>query len=83
MKTAIVDLATSRFELIETPAEDLRMFLGGRGLGAKLLYERVGPDVEPLSPRNALVFTAGPLAGTPWPTSARLHVTFKSPLTGA
>jgi aldehyde:ferredoxin oxidoreductase len=82
MKTATVDLNTSSVELVETPAEDLRKFLGGRGLGAKLLYERVGPDVEPLSPDNALVFTAGPLAGTAWPTSARLHVTFKSPLTG-
>jgi aldehyde:ferredoxin oxidoreductase len=83
MRTATVDLATSSVEIVETPAGDLRKFLGGRGLGAKLLYERVGPDVEPLSPGNALIFTAGPLAGTPWPTSARLHVTFKSPLTGA
>ena len=83
MKTATVDLTTSRIEITETSAEDLRQFLGGRGLGAKLLYERAGPDVEPLSPENCLIFTAGPLTGTPWPTSARLHVTFKSPLTGA
>ncbi len=55
----------------------------GGGLGAKLLFDLVGPDVEPLSAGNYLIFTAGPLAGTPWPTSARLHVTFKSPLTGA
>ena len=83
MKTATVDLDTSSVEIVETPARDLRRFLGGRGLGAKLLYERVGPSVGPLSPDNELIFTAGPLAGTPWPTSARLHVTFKSPLTGA
>jgi aldehyde:ferredoxin oxidoreductase len=83
MKTATVDLSSSKVEIVETPAEDLCQFLGGRGLGAKLLYEWVGPDVEPLSPANVLIFTAGPLAGTPWPTSARLHVTFKSPLTGA
>ena len=60
MKTATVDLTTSHIEIVETPAEDLRQFLGGRGLGAKLLYERVGPDVEPLSPENCLIFTAGP-----------------------
>ncbi len=83
MKTATIDLSTSSVEIVETPAGDLRKYLGGRGLGAKLLYERVGPEVEPLSPGNELIFTAGPLAGTPWPTSARLHVTFKSPLTGA
>jgi aldehyde:ferredoxin oxidoreductase len=81
MKTATIDLSTSRIEIVETPVETLRQFLGGRGLGAKLLFDRVGPDVEPLSPGNHLIFTAGPLAGTPWPTSARLHVTFKSPLT--
>ncbi|MGD9316421.1 MAG: aldehyde ferredoxin oxidoreductase family protein [Anaerolineae bacterium] len=83
MKTATINLSTSHIEIVETPAETLRQFLGGRGLGAKLLYDLVGPSVEPLSPGNVLIFAAGPLAGTPWPTSARLHVTFKSPLTGA
>ncbi|MGD8793650.1 MAG: aldehyde ferredoxin oxidoreductase family protein [Anaerolineae bacterium] len=83
MKTAIVDLSTSCIEIVETPAKILRQFLGGRGLGAKLLFDRVGPEVDPLSPGNCLIFTAGPLVGTPWPTSARLHVTFKSPLSGA
>ena len=82
MKTATIDLSTSHIEIDETPVETLRQFLGGRGLGAKLLFDLVGADVEPLSPGNALIFTAGPLAGTPWPTSARLHVTYKSPLTG-
>ena len=82
MKTAIVDLRTSRIESSKTPVETLRQFLGGRGLGAKLVFDVVGPGVEPLSPDNYLIFTAGPLAGTPWPTSARLHVTYKSPLTG-
>jgi aldehyde:ferredoxin oxidoreductase len=81
MKTATVDLTTSRIESVDTPPEFLRQFLGGRGLGAKLLFDLVGPDVTPLAPENCLIFTAGPLAGTPWPTSARLHVTFKSPLT--
>jgi aldehyde:ferredoxin oxidoreductase len=80
---ATIDLSTSRVEIAETPADTLRQFLGGRGLGTKLLFDRVGPEVEPLSPGNHLIFTAGPLVGTPWPTSARLHVTFKSPLTGA
>ncbi len=82
MKTATVDLTTSRIDIVETPVEALRQFLGGRGLGAKLLFELTGPGVEPLSPDNYLIFTVGPLAGTPWPTAARLHVTFKSPLTG-
>lgn len=82
-KTALIDLSTSLVRISETPADLLRRFLGGRGLGAKLLYDYVGPEVAPLSPQNYLIFTAAPLAGTPWPTSARLHVTFKSPATGA
>ncbi len=81
-KTACVDLTTGRVTVEETPADLLRRFIGGRGLGAKLLYDLVGPEVDPCSPDNYLIFTAGPLAGTPWPTSARVHVTFKSPLTG-
>jgi aldehyde:ferredoxin oxidoreductase len=82
-KTAFVNLSTGEVAVTETDAADLRRFLGGRGLGAKLLFDRVGPEVDPLSPDNLLIFTAGPLTGTPWPTSSRLHITFKSPLTGA
>ena len=82
-KTALIDLTTSTIDIYATPPELTRRFIGGRGVGARLLYDRVGPAVEPLSPENYLIFTAAPLAGTPWPTSARLHVTFKSPLTGA
>jgi len=80
--TAYVNLSTSEIQLYPTPAGTLTDFLGGRGLGARLLYEHVGPGVEPLSAENCLIFTTGPLSGTTWPTSARLHVTFKSPLTG-
>ncbi len=82
-KSAYINLSDGEVEILETDAEDLRRFLGGRGVGAKLLYELVGPEVDPLSPDNVLIFTAGPLAGSPWPTSSRIHVTFRSPLTGA
>jgi aldehyde:ferredoxin oxidoreductase len=82
-RSATVNLTTGAITVEETPPELLRAYLGGRGLGARLLYDLVGPDVEPLGPDNFLIFTAAPLAGSPWPTSARLHVTFKSPATGA
>lgn len=81
-KTATVDLTTGRVTVAETAPDLLRDYLGGRGLGARLLYDLVGPEVDPLGPDNHLIFTAGPLAGSPWPTAARLHVTFKSPATG-
>ncbi|MBA7701897.1 hypothetical protein ES703_110644 [subsurface metagenome] len=60
----------------------LRSFIGGRGLGAALLYQEVGPDVDPLSPDNKLIFTAGPLVGTAAPCSGRFCISTKSPQTG-
>ncbi len=81
--TAFVNLTTGAIRVQPTDPDMLRWFLGGRGLGAKLLFDLVGPEVEPLAPGNALIFTSGLLTGTPWPASSRLHVTFKSPLTGA
>ncbi|MGE5376505.1 MAG: aldehyde ferredoxin oxidoreductase family protein, partial [Bacteroidota bacterium] len=54
----------------------------GRGLGARLLWDLVGPEVDPLSPENVLIFTNGPLTGTGYQTSNRFSVTTKSPLTG-
>ena len=82
MKSALINLSTSHITITQTPTDLLKKFLGGRGLGAKLLFDTIGPGVDPLSPENRLIFTTGLLTGTPWPTSARLHVTFKSPLTG-
>lgn len=59
----------------------VKQFLGGSGLGAKLLYEEVKTDVNPLSPQNKIFFFLGPLCGTNIPTSDRLSAVTKSPLT--
>jgi aldehyde:ferredoxin oxidoreductase len=56
--------------------------IGGRGINAKLLYDEVEPGINPLDPNNKLILCAGPLAGTPAPSSGRCNVTTKSPLTG-
>ena len=58
------------------------LFVGGRGIAAKLLFDEVPPGIEPLSPHNKLIFSCGPLSGTSAPCPARFHVTGKSPLTG-
>jgi aldehyde:ferredoxin oxidoreductase len=80
--SAYVNLSTGDVTIEPSDPEALRLFLGGRGYASKLLFDRVGPSVDPLSPDNLLIFSIGPLGGTPWPTSGRGHVTFKSPLTG-
>ena len=59
-----------------------RLFVGGRGLGARLLWDEVGPEVDPLSPENVLIFANGPMTATGYQTSNRFSVTTKSPLTG-
>ena len=81
-KAIEVDLAKGSVRPFALDPEALRLFIGGRGLGARLLWDLVGPDVDPLSPGNALIFCTGPLTATAFQTSNRFSVTCKSPLTG-
>ncbi|MCW4046471.1 MAG: aldehyde ferredoxin oxidoreductase family protein [Candidatus Bathyarchaeota archaeon] len=57
-------------------------FLGGRGFAVKILWDRLKPGTDPLSPDNKLIFAAGPLTGFGVPNSGKLVVAAKSPLTG-
>jgi aldehyde:ferredoxin oxidoreductase len=77
-----IDL-TSR-SIVERPLDpDLAVdYLGGRGLGARILYDTIDPACDPLGPENAVVIAASPLVGTNAPTAGRGHMVFKSPLTG-
>ncbi len=56
--------------------------LGGRSLSARVLLEECDPLCDPLGPENRLIFAGGVLTGTAAPTSGRLSVGAKSPLTG-
>lgn len=59
------------------------MFLGGTGLGSKILSDEVDPKVDPLSPANKLIFATGALTGTRAPCSGRYALVFKSPSSGS
>ena len=59
-----------------------RMFLGGNGLAAKLIYDNVPFTADPMEPENAIVFSVGPLTDTPMWGTSRGHVASISPLTG-
>ncbi|MGA2767846.1 MAG: aldehyde ferredoxin oxidoreductase family protein [Candidatus Bathyarchaeia archaeon] len=59
-----------------------RCFLGGRGFAAKILWDELKQGIDPFSPENKLVFAAGPLTGFSLPSSGKLVVASKSPLTG-
>jgi aldehyde:ferredoxin oxidoreductase len=67
----------------ESPDEHtLKMFLGGSGLATKYLFDEVERGIDPLGPKNKLIFMTGPLTGTPAPSAGRYTVVAKSPLTG-
>jgi aldehyde:ferredoxin oxidoreductase len=64
------------------PTNLYKMYLGGRGLGVKLLYDNLAPRIDALSPENWLVFAVGPSTATSVPTGGRFVVVTKSPATG-
>src|SRR5882724_191287 len=66
----------------QVPLEDalLRQFIGGSGLGVKLLLDEGAAQLDPLAPAAPLVFVFSPLVGSPLTTSAKFAVVSKSPL---
>jgi aldehyde:ferredoxin oxidoreductase len=81
-KVLFVNLSTGKIKE-EKPEESLyRDFIGGYGLGARILYSRQKGGVDPLGPDNTLGFLTGPLTGTPSTFAGRYGVVAKSPLTG-
>ena len=77
-----INLSNGGIKTIPLDEERAHLFLGGRGLGARMLWDEVGPGVDALSPENVLIFTNGPLTATGYQTSNRFSVSTKSPLTG-
>ena len=81
-KYLFIDLTNRKFEF-RTPKEGLfNQFIGGKGLGLKILMDEGLITQDPFSPENPLVFTTGPFTGSRVQTSARSTLVTKSPLTG-
>ncbi|MDT3700514.1 MAG: aldehyde ferredoxin oxidoreductase N-terminal domain-containing protein [Thermincola sp.] len=66
---------------VETNPKLMELHLGGQGTAAKILWDRVPPEVEPFSPDNLLIFSTGLLNGTPVPGANRTSVTTINPQT--
>jgi aldehyde:ferredoxin oxidoreductase len=77
-----VDLTKRKVDIYEVKPGERRLYLGGKGLGMKLLYDRLRPGADPLSEENIIAFMPGVLMGTRAPCSARFAAVTKSPLTG-
>ena len=78
-----VDLGRKSFSFQPLDEETARLYIGGKGYGTRLLYDRSEAGIDPLGPSNPLIFATGPLNGSVAPQSNRFAVVCKSPLTGA
>ena len=76
-----IDLSRGSIDRVESDPRDTELYLGGLGTNAKILWDRVPPEVEPFSPENLLIFGAGLLCGTPATGCNRTIVSTISPQT--
>lgn len=77
-----VNLNNKTINVEKLNMEDAKLYIGGRGLGSKYLYDEIDPEIEPLSPENKLIFMTGPMTGTYATCAGRFNVVAKAPLTG-
>ncbi len=77
-----INLTDRSVKTEDLPLDKAKKFIGGRGLGTKILYDEGIAKVDPLSPENKLVFVTGAVTGANVPTGGRYMVVTKSPLTG-
>ena len=81
-KIARINLSTGEIKIEKLDLDMAHKFIGGRGLGTKMLYDEGVATVEPLSPENKLIYITGPMTGAAAPSTGRYMVVTKSPLTG-
>ncbi len=81
-KVLRVDLSENKIVVENTRRDWAALYLGGRGLGIRYLYEEVPPSVGALWPDNRIIIATGPLTGTIAPLTGRFAVVTRSPKTG-
>lgn len=77
-----IDLSTFGVKKIPVTPEYRKLYLGGKGLAVRFLYDHLEPGIDALSSKNVLIFMTGPLSGTGAPSADKFVVVTKSPLTG-
>jgi len=76
-----IDLTKKELTIQTFSNETLKKYIGGSGLGTKILYDETDETTDPLGEENLLIFATGPLVGTKAPNFGRYQVVTKSPLT--
>ncbi len=82
MKVLHVDLSECKTHVEEVDEEFALKYIGGRGWGARLVWEHLKEDTDPLSPENIMVIAPGPLSGLYLPSSGKTSICSISPTTG-
>jgi aldehyde:ferredoxin oxidoreductase len=77
-----VNLSDLTFRFEDLNLNEAVKFIGGRGLGSKIFFDEVDPNIDAFDPNNKVIIAAGPMTGTPTPAGGRYMVVTKSPLTG-
>ena len=81
-KVLEVNLSSKKYSIYHITEKERKLYLGGKGLGLKLLYDRMKPGIDPLGEDNIIAFMPGVLSGTRAHCGGRLAAVSKSPLTG-
>ena len=81
-RVVLFDLSSGRAEDYPWTDEDRELYLGGKIMAAKILYDNLKGDEEAFSEENLIVISTGPMTGTGAPSSARFNVSGISPQTG-
>ncbi len=79
---ALIDLSTGLVQNYPISEEYCRLYVGGKILGARIVYDEMPPGIDPLSPESVMVINTGPLTGTGAPASSRFNTSTKNVLTG-
>ncbi len=77
-----IDLSKKATRAYDISDADRELFVGNKGLAAKILWDNLEPGIDPLGNKNILVVTTAPLTGAGAPCSSRYNISTKSPLTG-
>ncbi len=75
-----IDLTQGTSWVEDMPAYLMNYYIGGRGMGVRILFDEIDPRIDALSPANKLIFATGPLTGSGAPAASRFIVSAKSPL---
>ena len=77
-----VNLSKKKVTTSALPDEFIKDYLGGRGVGARILYEENPPRVDPYSPENRFILFTSPIMGTSAPCCVKYSLITKSPISG-